>query len=271
MAQIAASYGAVFAGVPGPFGAFQRIPVPFAPKLGALSEGGDEPHLSYRQDAVQQEPFSTPVSVQSSPSPSEPTPRLDADRQTTARFLATSMASQSPSLPILQRNATGYPLGDGTVRVGLPPPQVGLLSRSKPIAGAFSEITPADEPGGSCDSPLEEISTPFAAPAVQLSSLQDRQSTPQASPAARVATAPAGISTTELLHLDSGDPAVTMAMVALGLVVTKGELGSVGPRDEKAFCPDSLNTYAWPTQQWDVDHRYDLYVTRIIVFNKKRL
>lgn len=72
----------------------------------------------------------------------------------------------------------------------------------------------------------------------------------------------------ELLHLESGDPAVTMAMVALGLEVTKGELGSVGPCDEKAFCPDSLNTYAWPTQRWEVDQRYDLSMTGIIYINK---
>ena len=256
-------------------GAFQKNPAPFAPKLGPLSEegnvrGGNDSQLSDRQEAARQEPSSTPVSVQSLPSPSEPTPSFEADRQNTACLLANFSGPESPSLPILQRTATGYPPGDGTVRVFLPPPQGGLQSRSKPIGGNFSEISPASEPGGRCDFPQLEPCTPFATPAVQLSSPQDRQSIHRAPPAARVATALAGISTTELLHLESDGPAVTMAMVALELVVTKGELGSVGPRDEKAFCPDSLNTYAWPTQRWEVDHRYDIYVPCIIVFDRKR-
>ena len=51
------------------------------------------------------------------------------------------------------------------------------------------------------------------------------------------------------------EPSTMLAVVATGLQVVRGHLESRGLAIEAAFCPISLHTYAWPTQQWDVNHR----------------
>jgi hypothetical protein len=162
-----------------------------------------------------------------------------------ARAATEALAARASQGHPLQRTVIGYPDAFGNVRSASSPSALPATCKEP---ASPSEIMPAPAHESNADRTTEVLPTPFAAAAVQ-------GSTPTPQPVVPVAADRPSMSPAGPLVASSVEPAVTMAVIALGLRVVKGHLESAGVGSEGAFCPASLNTYTWPAQRWEVNHR----------------